>query len=498
MGVAQSPESTEQLESLGYEQQLRREFGFWHASAVGFADISPIVAMYGMFGLALAAAGPTMFWGLFVVLGFQMLVALVFAEVSSRYPLTGGVYQWTRQLTGIRPAWFAGWAYTATMVFGCAALSYFAALYLILVVGWESAGNTETILVALGCLAFATFANMIGQWVLKLFVTIAVVCEFVGSIGLGVVLLVGYRVNPISVLWDSFGTKSGSTWDWFTFAWLGAVAFIGWSFIGFEATGTLGEEVREPRKVLPKAILLVLGGVGLVVIFTSLAWILAIPDLSAAMSGDVADPVLQTLGYHMGDTAARVFMGIIVLSFIACVVAVQTAVSRTVFSFARDRAIPGHRFLSAVSKRSTLPIRAIAVCGSLSGILLLVNLGAERVFQTLMLFVSAGFYISFAFPVAAALYVHLKHQYKPGPFSLGRLSYPVTLVALLWLLFEIVNIAWPRYPELDWYSNWGVVIMIGVVGVLGLVAYMFAPSHELAREELERQRLQDVTDESTP
>ena len=82
---------------LGYHQELRREFGFFHAFAISFADTSLIVAFYGVFGLALAAAGGTFFWGLLVVLVGQFLVSLVLGEVASTYPLEGSIYQWTRE-----------------------------------------------------------------------------------------------------------------------------------------------------------------------------------------------------------------------------------------------------------------------------------------------------------------------------------------------------------------------------------------------------------------
>ena len=80
----------EQLEAAGYEPALKREFNFIQGASIGFADISPIVSLYGVFGLALAAAGPPMFWGLILVYAAMLLVALVFAEVSSVWPLAGG------------------------------------------------------------------------------------------------------------------------------------------------------------------------------------------------------------------------------------------------------------------------------------------------------------------------------------------------------------------------------------------------------------------------
>ena len=87
----------QEAQKLGYEPELRREFGFFHAFAISFADTSLIVAFYGSFALALGAAGPTFFWGMLAVLILQILVVLVLGEVSSRYPLEGAIYQWTHR-----------------------------------------------------------------------------------------------------------------------------------------------------------------------------------------------------------------------------------------------------------------------------------------------------------------------------------------------------------------------------------------------------------------
>jgi len=465
------------LEGLGYEQQLKREFGFWHAAAVGFADISPIVAMYGMFSLALAAAGPTMFWGLFLVLAGQTLVALVFGEISSRWPLAGGVYQWTRQQVGTKAAWFGGWAYMWTQVIAMTTVAYAAASYATAAMGW-SPSKPLLILVTMIWIACGTFANTVGQWVLKIFVMVSILAEFIASIGLGLVLIIGYRVNPISVLWDSFGTNSGSTWNWATIGWLGAVAVIGFSFLGYEASGAIAEEVKKPERTVPWTILVVLLAVGAVVIFTTLAWILALPDIKSAMTGGVADPMVQTLEYHLGTAVTKPILVLIALGFTASMVALQTVASRTVFSFARDRMIPVHRYFSGLTESHKLPARAIVFVGCLSALIILINLGFERVYSTLIAFTVGGFYLAFIFPVMAALVLHFRGKHEAGPFSLGKFSLPVTIVAVVWLVFEFFNVIWPRFPDLPWYQNWGTILMIGILGVFGVVAYLLAPSHE--------------------
>ena len=65
---------------------LRREFSLWSSFAFAFAFISPIVALYGIFGLAISAAGPSFWWGFLLVFCGQLLVAFTFAMLVSRWP----------------------------------------------------------------------------------------------------------------------------------------------------------------------------------------------------------------------------------------------------------------------------------------------------------------------------------------------------------------------------------------------------------------------------
>ena len=90
---------------------LNRGFGFRAALSLAFADISPVVALYAIFALGLFAAGPRFFWAFPIVLCGQLLVALVFGELASRFPYAGSVYQWARHAKGTTWGWTAAWAY---------------------------------------------------------------------------------------------------------------------------------------------------------------------------------------------------------------------------------------------------------------------------------------------------------------------------------------------------------------------------------------------------
>ena len=74
-----------------------------------------------------------------VVLIFQILVALVLGEVSSRYPLEGAIYLWTFAQTGASSGWFSAWAYWWTMVFTMTSCAYAAASFLLPGLGFDTA-----------------------------------------------------------------------------------------------------------------------------------------------------------------------------------------------------------------------------------------------------------------------------------------------------------------------------------------------------------------------
>ena len=86
----------------------------------------------------ITSAGPAAWWGFFVVLAGQLLVALVFAELASRWPYEGSLYQWSRRLIHETYGWFAGWAYMWTLMITMVAVAYGAAGFVPVVLGQRS------------------------------------------------------------------------------------------------------------------------------------------------------------------------------------------------------------------------------------------------------------------------------------------------------------------------------------------------------------------------
>ena len=449
--------------------QLLRGFSFRSALSLAFADVSPIAAVYAIFTLGLFAAGPKFFWAFPIVLIGQLLVAAVFGELASRWPYAGSVYQWSRHVRGTTWGWAAMWAYMWGLTLALGTLSYAASGFLLQIFGVSEPDRWQIAIVAICIIAVGTLINMVGRRGLKIVVAISITCEVVGSLGLGTVLLLFYRENPFSVLFSSAGIPGADAWV--SGPMLLAIAYVGWSFLGFEAAGSVAEEVHDPERNVPKAIILALLLVGLVVMFSSAALILSIPDLPSVVQSQSGDVVSDTLTAHLGAGVTKPLLAMFVIGFVSSFLAVQAAVSRCIWGAARDRSLPGSKILGGLAGPERLPVYAIALTAIAAVVFVLI--AGTKFYNVLVNFNIIGFYIAFGVPVIGAAIARLTGKWRPGPFNLGRWGAPVTYLASLWIIFETINVAWPRtQPDQPWYINWASVLTTAGLAVVGLVIYL--------------------------
>jgi amino acid transporter len=450
-------------------ERLQRGFSFRSALSLAFADVSPIAAVYAIFTLGLFAAGPQFFWAFPIVLIGQLLVAAVFGELASRWPYAGSVYQWSRHVQGTTWGWVAAWAYMWGLTIALGTLSYAAGGFLLNIFGVSEPHRWQITSVAVAIILVGTAVNMVGRQVLKVMVAVSITCEVVGSLGLGLVLLIFYRENPFSALFSSAGIPDAASWA--SGPMLLAIAYVGWSFLGFEAAGSVAEEVDEPERNVPKAIILALLLVGLVVMFSAAALILSIPNLPGVVAAQSGDVVADTLTAHLGVGVTKPLLAMFVIGFVSSFLAVQAAVSRCIWGAARDHSLPGSNVLGGLAGPERLPVNAIGLTAVVA--IVFVLLAGTQFYNILVNFNIIGFYIAFGVPVIGAALARLTGRWKPGAFSLGKWGAPVTYVAALWIIFETVNVAWPRIqPGQPWYINWASVLTTLVLGVVGVMIYL--------------------------
>ena len=454
------------VDDVHADHRLKREFSLWSAFAFAFAFISPIVALYGIFGLAYSTAGPSFWWNFIIVFAGQLLVALVFAELVSRWPVEGSIYQWSRRLMGAGYGWGAGWVYMWTLVVAMSAVSIFAAGFVANVFGWELSPGQQALL-AFGILLLGTAANIAGRLVLKILMTGSIIAEIIGSVGLGIWLLLFHRENSVSVLTEGFSTEGFLS---LSGPFLVTMAFVGWSFVGFESAGSIAEEVHHPKRNLPKAVIFSIGFIALIVMFSALAIILSIP---ADIAKNSSDPVFDTLAHHLGHGPAKGAEVLFTIGFLASFLALQTSASRVIWSYARDHALPAPRLLSKLTKGQKQPMYALLVATVIGSFMILFSQLAPNFYTLMLNFTSGGFYLAFLFPLIGNIISRARGTWRPGPFTLGRGSTVIALIAVVWAAFEFVNIAWPRdaYPDTP-ILNWSIVVAVLGLAVLGAAIYL--------------------------
>ena len=104
------------MSTFHYKQELRRTIRLFSSFAVAFSFISITTGIFANYELVLDGSGPVGIWAWPVVIVGQLFVALVFAELAARIPLTGYSYQWVTRLAGSGWGWFTGWAFARNCI----------------------------------------------------------------------------------------------------------------------------------------------------------------------------------------------------------------------------------------------------------------------------------------------------------------------------------------------------------------------------------------------
>ena len=151
----------EQLAALGYTGEFERGMGLWSNMALGFTYLSPLVGVYSLFAYSLSIGGPPAIWWIVIVGAGQLLVALVFGEVVSQYPLAGGIYPWTRRLWNRRYAWIVSWIYIWAVIVTITAVAEFGGGFVAALFGIEATPGVGLV-TAVGLLVIALSFNVVG------------------------------------------------------------------------------------------------------------------------------------------------------------------------------------------------------------------------------------------------------------------------------------------------------------------------------------------------
>ena len=257
------------LARFGYRQELKRSLGSFSSFAAGFSYISILTGLFQTFHLGYGVAGPGFFWTWPVVLTGQLLVALCFAELASRFPVSGGVYQWAKFTGSPFFGWMTGWIYLSCLIVTIAAVAMALQVSLPQISGsFQVIGSSDdpksvamnAVLLGSVLIVISTAINARGIKLLAIINNIGVFTELIGIVLLIVLLYLCKLRSPIEAVVQikQIGSESKSFPD-LTILIAAAALTASYVLYGFDTAGTLAEETHNPRKKAPRAILQALG-----------------------------------------------------------------------------------------------------------------------------------------------------------------------------------------------------------------------------------------------
>jgi APA family basic amino acid/polyamine antiporter len=321
---------------------LVRRLGLADAVFIGLGSMIG-AGVFSAFAPAAAVAGT----GLLIGLGIAAIVAFcnatASAQLAAAHPTSGGTYAYGRAELGPWWGFVAGWCFVIGKLASCAAMALTFAAYAA-PPGWERP-------VAILAVAALVTVNYFGVTRTAQLTRVIVV---VVLLSLAVVVAAGAAAGPTAEGWDASSFTEGGLYGI-----LQSGGLLFFAFAGYARIATMGEEVKDPRRTIPRAIVLALSLAIAVYAVVALTLLIVLgPAATAASSAPLADAAAAS-GWGWTQPVVRVGAAAASLGALLALIA---GIGRTTLAMAREDDLP--RFLSAVHPRWRVPHRAELAIGA--------------------------------------------------------------------------------------------------------------------------------------
>ncbi|WP_087483635.1 APC family permease [Brachybacterium massiliense] len=338
---------------MSVQPGLARRLGTGDAVMIGLGSMVG-AGIFAAFAPAAAAAGAGLLIGLAIAAVVAYCNATSSAQLAAQYPTSGGTYVYGRERLGQWPGFVAGGGVVIGKTASCAAMAMTFAAYAV-------PGPWQKPVAVAAVLALAAI-NYFG--VTRTAAATRVIVSFV-LVVLAVVIVAGLTSGAPAL--------DGAEGLWIQGGWYGVLQSAGllfFAFAGYARIATMGEEVKEPQRTIPRAILTALGLALVIYVLIAASVLMTLGASSVASSATPLADVVIARGWAGAEPLVRIGAAAAALGALLALVA---GVGRTSLAMARHQDLP--RWLAAVHPRYQVPHRAeIALALVVSGIILVADL----------------------------------------------------------------------------------------------------------------------------
>lgn len=318
--------------------ELRRSLGVFDAVVIGLGSMIG-AGIFAALGPAARAAGSGLLPGLALAAAVAYCNATSSARLAARYPASGGTYVYGRKRLGDFWGYLAGWGFVVGKTASCAAMALTIGVY-----AWPAQAHA----VAVAAVVALTAVNY-GGVQKSAWLTRVIVGSVLAVLAAVVVAAFTAAAAGADQLRPAAATAGGV---------VQAAGLLFFAFAGYARIATLGEEVRDPSRTIPRAIPLALI---IALAVYALVAVAALAVLGPGRLAQSADPLVETARAAGAGWLVPVVRVGAVVAAVGSLLALILGVSRTTFAMARDGHLP--RALAAVHPRFRVPHRAELLIG---------------------------------------------------------------------------------------------------------------------------------------
>ncbi|QAY89622.1 APC family permease [Pseudomonas sp. ACM7] len=424
--------------------RLQRTLSLGSVVLFGIAYMTPIIVL-GTFGiLAQSTAGmvPAAYLAALVAMFFT---AMSYGRMASAFPVAGSAYSYVRKAISPKLGFIAGWAVLLDYLFLPMAIWLIGAAYL------NSAFPAVPQWIwVLAFIGITSAINIVGLKLANGINALLMLVQFLVLIAF-VALCVHYVGGDASTpLWS---VKPFFNGDMQMPLIMSGAAIACYSFLGFDAVSTLTEETRDPRRTIPRAIMLITLIGGLIFVGVSYFVQIAHPSFQFDSVDSAAYEIARNIG---GDLFVSIFLiGLIVGQF-ASGLSAQASGSRLLFAMGRDGVLP-KSFFGTLHERFGTPVNSILLCAVVALLALKLDV------TTSTSFINFGAFLAFSLVNLSVIFHYWIGGENKGlrEFVLFLLCPFIGLAADLWLMVSLDHLA--IYLGLSWLAI-GVVYLAVLTG----------------------------------
>ncbi|KAF9465588.1 amino acid transporter [Collybia nuda] len=459
------------LAKMGYKSEFRREFSMLETIAFAFSIMGVCSAVSTTFFFPLQTAGHVgMVFGWLIPCFFVLCVAASLAELTSSMPTSAGLYYFSAKLAppqySALSSWITGWANVTGQIALVCSIDFTCAQMFVTAISVGTDGTVNLgpgsmygILIAL-LLSHAIVCSAATQVIARLTLVYAFI-NVSTAIAAVVSLIVASGDNRVSAK-DAFTLLENGT-GWKNDVWAFFLSFTApmWVLTGYDAAAHISEEVTGAARAAPVAILsgvLATEFLGFLIVIAASFASTSVTELRAT---ELPLPMGQLFLNVLGKKGMLALWSILISVQWVNGVTQGVDASRVTFALARDRGLPGSRWWKQINRHTQTPVNAVWLvmsCSAIIGILVF----SETALSSLAGATVVGLYTSYTIPIVLRL-TSGRHKFVPGPFSLGRWSLPIGIIAVSWATFVSILLLFPlsQMPSAE-EMNYAVVIVAAV------------------------------------